>query len=31
MCLKARIRYQSQAARQQFSSNTDLFIWSIGQ
>lgn len=31
MCIKARIRYQSTVARQQFSSNTDQFIWTIGQ
>ncbi len=31
MCMKARIRYQSPVARQQFSSNTDQFIWTIGQ
>jgi hypothetical protein len=31
MFIKARIRYQSTNPRQQFSSNTDLFIWTIGQ
>ena len=31
MCIQARIRYQSPVARQQFSSNTDQFIWTIGQ
>ena len=31
MCMKARIRYQSPIARQQFSSNIDQFIWTIGQ
>ncbi len=31
MCMMARIRYQSPVARQQFSSNTDQFIWTIGQ
>jgi hypothetical protein len=31
MCIEARIRYQSPVARQQFSSNTDQFIWTIGQ
>ncbi len=31
MCLQARIRYQSLNPRQQFSSNTDQFIWTIGQ
>ena len=31
MCIQARIRYQSPIARQQFSSNTDQFIWTIGQ
>ncbi len=30
MSRKARIRYQSAVARQQFSSNTDQFIWTIG-
>ena len=28
---KARIRYQSVNPRQQFSSNTDQFVWTIGQ
>ena len=31
MFTKSRIRYFSPAARQQFSSNTDQFIWTIGQ
>ena len=31
MCIQARIRYQSPVARQQFSSNTDQFFWTIGQ
>ena len=31
MCIEARVRYQSLSSRQQFSSNTDLFIWTIGQ
>jgi hypothetical protein len=31
MCVEARIRYQSPSARQQFSSNTDQFLWTIGQ
>jgi hypothetical protein len=31
MCMKARVRYQSPVARQLFSSNTDQFIWTIGQ
>ena len=31
MRVEARIRYQSPAARQQFSSNTDQFVWRIGQ
>ncbi len=31
MCIEARIRYQSPVARQQFSSNTDQLIWTIGQ
>ena len=31
MCIEARIRYQSPVARQQFSSNIDQFIWTIGQ
>ncbi len=31
MCLEARIRFQSPVARQQFSSNADQFIWTIGQ
>ncbi len=30
-CLQARIRYHSANPRQQFSSNTDQFIWTIGQ
>jgi hypothetical protein len=30
MCVEARIHFQSDAARQQFSSNTDQFIWTIG-
>jgi hypothetical protein len=29
MCIEARIRYQSLNPRQQFSSNTDQFIWTI--
>jgi hypothetical protein len=29
--IKARIRDQSTSLRQQFSSNTDQFIWTIGQ
>jgi hypothetical protein len=29
--LKARVQYRSTASRQQFSSNTDQFIWTIGQ
>ena len=28
-CIEARIRYQSPVSRQQFSSNTDQFIWVI--
>lgn len=28
-CIEARIRYQSENPRQQFSSNTDLFSWTI--
>lgn len=31
MCIEARIRYQSLVARQQFSSNTDQFLWTIVQ
>lgn len=31
MSIEARIRYQSPVARQQFSSNTDQFQWTIGQ
>ncbi len=31
MYIEARIRYQSTNPRQQFSSNTDQFIWTIGQ
>ena len=31
MCLQARIRYQSINPRQRFASNTDQFIWTIGQ
>ncbi len=31
MRTRARIRYQSTSPRQQFSSNTDQFIWTIGQ
>ncbi len=31
LCMTARIRYQSPVARQQFSSNTDQFFWTIGQ
>jgi hypothetical protein len=31
MCIEARIRYQSPVARQHFSSNTDQFLWTIGQ
>ncbi len=31
LCIEARVRYQSPVARQQFSSNTDQFIWTIGQ
>jgi photosystem II stability/assembly factor-like uncharacterized protein len=31
MCIEARIRYESVVPRQQFSSNTDQFIWTIGQ
>ncbi len=30
-CVEARVRYQSVNPRQQFSSNTDQFIWTIGQ
>ena len=29
-CLEARIRFQSDSPRQQFSSNTDWFIWNVG-
>ena len=29
--IEVRIRYQSPVARQQFASNTDQFIWTIGQ
>ena len=29
--VKARVRYQSANPRQQFSSNTDQFIWTIGE
>ncbi|MEM7453011.1 MAG: hypothetical protein AAF456_01530 [Planctomycetota bacterium] len=28
-CIEARVRYQSPSARQQFTSNTDLFTWVI--
>lgn len=31
LSVHARISYQSTVARQQFSSNTDQFIWTIGQ
>ncbi len=31
MRMEARVRYQSVNPRQQFSSNTDQFIWAIGQ
>ncbi|MEM7456387.1 MAG: hypothetical protein AAF456_18725 [Planctomycetota bacterium] len=30
-CIEARIRYQSVNGRQQFSSNTDQFLWLIGR
>ena len=29
LAIRARVRYQSPAARQQFASNTDMFVWTI--
>jgi choice-of-anchor B domain-containing protein len=29
LAIRARVRYQSPAARQQFASNTDLFTWTV--
>lgn len=31
MCMEARIRYRSANPRQQFSSNTDRTVWTVGQ